>query len=460
LAGTIHDHNKSTAGANSVWIWAGEAFWVGFGLITSVLALFAGTRFLTRLMSTDEYGKLALAISLSTLAVLIFGDPIGKTAVRFYSLWCRAGKPYGFMQTLVKSLVRAMGGIGLCCIIIIISGYYITAVPGSYFVLVTGFFAIALVFNRVAMGLEDAARKRRFRGILQGSFEIMRFVFAIGFIIIFALPVAETVLSGFVLAGILAVTAHGIFLYLLFRTDPAEKKGHAHTGFQMDVSRMDNACMRSFQSPLIISSACIWLVMMAERWVLKYYGGPGDVGGYAAVYQLAFIPMLLVSNFLILLIEPVLYQVVELDGKTASAEQTQRINNYAVFGILSFSFLLFLGLLFSYPMVGSLLLGVEFRSYSWMFPWLLLAGGCFAAARQLLLKLSYDMRTDLLAAIWAGVAVVAVAAYVTGALYWQLKGILVAIVAVNMALVVFSLVFVNKGRVSAMIKKHIQGGEK
>ncbi len=450
----IHDHNKSTAKENSAWIWAGEAFWVGFGLLSSVFALFAGTRFLTHLMSTDEYGKLALAISLSTLAVLIFGDPIGKTAVRFYSLWCGAGKPYGFLQNLWKSMVLAMGGIGLCCIITMIAGHYIKAVPGSYFVLVTGFFAIVLVFNRVAMALEDAARKRRFRGILQGSFETLRFVFAIGLVIIFALPVVEIVLSGFVLAGILVVIVHGIFLYRLFHRDQAEKN-RAYP----DV-KMDNARMRSFQSPLVVSSVCIWLVMMAERWILQYSGHPGDVGGYAAVYQLSFIPMLLASNFLILLIEPVLYQVAALDGKTPSFERTQRINNYAAFGILLFSVVLFLGLLFSYPMAGTLLLGAEFRAYSWMFPWLLLAGGCFAAARQFLLQLSYDMRTDLLAVIWAVVAVVAVAAYMIGGVYWQLKGIVVAIVAVNMVLVLFSLVFVNKGNVSGILKKNTVGLKK
>ncbi|MCA1794037.1 MAG: lipopolysaccharide biosynthesis protein [Desulfotignum sp.] len=444
---TNQGHNKSPAKANRAWTWAGEAFWVGFGLISSVLALFAGTRFLTHLMSTDEYGKLALAISLSTLAVLIFGDPIGKTAVRFYSLWCRAGKPYGFMENLGKSMVLAMGGIGLCCIITMLSGHYIKAVPGSSFILATGIFAILLIFNRVAMALEDAARKRRFRGIIQGSFELMRFVFAIGLVIIFALPVAEIVLSGFVLAGILVVIVHGIFLYrLFFRAQPEKNPAHP------DVE-MDNARMRSFQSPLVVSTICIWLVMMAERWVLQYFGHPGDVGGYAAVYQLAFVPMLLVSNFLILLIEPVLYQVGALDGKTASFEQIQRINKTAAFGILLFSVVLFMGLLFAYPIVGTLLLGVEFRSYSWIFPWLLLAGGCFAAARQLLLKVSYDMRTDLLAIIWAVVAVVAVGAYVIGAVYWQLKGIVVAIVAVNMALVVFSLVFVNKRNISQIQKK-------
>jgi hypothetical protein len=153
--------------------------------------------------------------------------------------------------------------------------------------------------------------------------------------------------------------------------------------------------------------------------------------------------MLFVSNFLILLIEPIIYQVVSQEGKNTSFDQTRRINNYAVFSILFFSLMLFLVLLFAYPMVGNLLLGAQFRSYSWLFPWLLLAGGCFAATGQLLLKLNLELRTDLLAVLWGGVAVVAVTGYFIGACFWQLKGILVAIVAVNILLLTFSLVFVK-----------------
>ena len=417
--------------------WAGEAFWVGFGLITSVFALLAGTRFLTHLLSTDQYGRLALAISLSTLAVQVFGEPIGKTAVRFYSQWCQAGKPAGFMQSLAKSLSKAAGYIVLLCAVSLAAGVYSKRVPGGYFVVTTGVFAILLVFNRVGLALEDAARKRRFRGMIQGGFEVLRFGFAGGFILVFARPDAEMVLSGFVLAGILIVAVHGVYLY--WRLSPGFSQGDKKTAAVMNLD-----AMRSFQTPLIISNACIWLVMMAERWVLQYFGSPGDVGGYAAVYQLAFVPMLFVGNFLVLFFEPILYQVVRGNNNDTQSIQAVRINQYAAIGILCFSVCLFIILLFSHSMVGRYVLGADFRVYTWLFPWLLLAGGCFAAAQQMLLKLSCEMRTDLLALLWGVVAVIAVTGYVVGACLFQLKGILAAIVAVNVLLVLFLLFFLNR----------------
>ncbi len=69
----------------------------------------------------------------------------------------------------------------------------------------------------------------------------------------------------------------------------------------------------------------------------------------------------------------------------------------------------------------------------------MLAGGSFAASQQLLLKLSCDMRTGLLAVIWGGAALVALSAYTVGAVFWQVKGVLCAVVGVNLCLFLFSL---------------------
>jgi O-antigen/teichoic acid export membrane protein len=422
---------------NSMRAWAGEAFWIAFGILASVLALLAGTRFLTHLLSTEQYGRLALAISLSTLAVQVFGEPIGKTAVRFYSQWCQDGKPAGFMQSLAKSLSKAAGYIILLCAVGLVAGVYSKIIPGGCFVVITGVFAILLVFNRVGLALEDAARKRKFRGMIQGGFEVLRFGFAVGLIFILARPDAETVLSGFVLAGILIVVAHGVYLYWSLSSGFSQGKKKTAAVMSLDA-------MRAFQMPLILSNACIWLVMMAERWVLQYYGSPGDVGGYAAVYQLAFVPMLFVSNFLVLFFEPILYQVSGVNKKDTQSVRALRINQYAAIGILCFSVCLFIILLFWHSLIGRYVLGADFRVYTWLFPWLVLAGGCFAASQQLLLKLSYEMRTDLLALLWGVVAITAVTGYVIGAFFLQLKGILAAIVVVNVLLVLFLLFFLNR----------------
>ena len=417
----------------------GEALWVGFGLVASVFALLAGTRILTKLLSTTEYGKLALAVSLTTLAVQVFGNPIGKSAIRFYAYWRKAGKLYGLIRKLCRSTLNTISGIFLFCVVIVIWGYYIEAFPDRNLIILTGIFAILMILNRIAFAFEDAARERKFRSIIQGLFEAGRFLIAVFLIAAFAAPDAEVVLVGFAVAGFFTFIGHSVFLYRLFKPfivgQPDSKKKIASNDFEI---------IQSFQRPLIVSSACVWAVMMAERWALKSFGGLGDVGGYAAVYQLAFMPMLLISNFLVLLTEPILYKLVGIKEKTPSSKQAIQTNRFMALVILLASLILFLVLLFCHPIIGYFFLGAEFRSFSWIFPWLLLSGGCFAASQQLLLKLSAELRTGSLALLWCFVASISIVAYMISAYLWQIEGIVFSVVIVNISFVIFLLIFFNK----------------
>jgi hypothetical protein len=121
-----------------------------------------------------------------------------------------------------------------------------------------------------------------------------------------------------------------------------------------------------------------------------------------------------------------------------------RINYYAAVSIAIFSIIGGSVFFFGHPLLGRIFLGADFRAYSWLFPWLILAGGSFAASQQLLLKLSCDMRTGLLAKVWGGTALVALTAYTVGAMFWQMKGVLAAVVGVNLCLLLFSLGIVIK----------------
>jgi len=420
----------------------GEAFWVGFGLGTSVIALLVGTRFLTTLLSTSEYGKLALAISLTTMAVQIGGNPVSQTMIRFYAHWREAGKLSLLVKSLGQTLLRQIGMILFVCMVVAISAHYFDTLPSFYCITIVGLLAVLLLVNRVAFGIEDAARERRFRGVVQGSFEAGRFLFAIGIITLLTIHTAEAALSGFLMAAVLAVVFHGLFLGKILKP----VRGASPVD-QPTIMPSDASALKHFQMPLYISNACIWLVMMSERWTLQHYGNLVDVGGYAAVYQLAFMPMLLVSTFLVLLLEPIIYQYAGLDGKTAGASQALRINFYLAVVILFVTMIIFIGFLFFHPFIGSLFLGEQFRSYSWLFPWLFLAGGFFAASQQFLIKLQSELRTGALASLWGGVALTAVIAYFFGAKYWQLKGVLTAVVLVNVMLLMFSIYFSG-------IKKH------
>lgn len=410
----------------------GEAFWVGAGILFSILALLAGTRILTALLSPTEYGKLALALSVAALCVHICGIPVAQTAVRFYSAYLQAGKIQDLTTFLTRSLSWAVGIIFFAGSALALMAQWIDGLPDKWFVFLTTLFAGCLVVNRIALGIEDAARKRRFRAVAQSGFEVGRFAAGIGMVIVLNDSRAWPVLTGFLMAAVPLIAAHVYyFRHRLFTGTPVSRGTPAQGGTAGQLTR--------FQLPLIISNGCIWVVMMTERWALQKYGTLSDVGGYTAVYQLSFVPMLFISSFLIIVTEPVMYQFVGLDHGTDAETRAFSVNRFIALAILTVSALLFIFLYFFHPQVSRFLLGPEFRHYSWLFPWLVLSGGFFATAQQLLLKLSCEMMTGRLAGLWAGVAITAILSYSAGACWWQLNGLMAAVVMVNGSLLLLSI---------------------
>ncbi|WDP85955.1 MAG: hypothetical protein HUN05_13080 [Desulfobacter sp.] len=291
-------------------------------------------------------------------------------------------------------------------------------------------FAVLIFLNRVALGVEDASRQRHYRTVTQSVFEIGRFFMAVCLILWLSKPSAEMALAGFVLSGLVTMAVHFFFLKELVVKSSGKPQLDQDQSSITDIRRLTR-----FQRPLIISNLCVWVVIMTERWSLQYFGSLFEVGGYAAVYQLAFAPMIFLSNFFIILTEPIIYQIVGAGKSSEANKKIFLVNQYLSAGILILSLGLSMFFFFFHSTIGYFLLGEAFRSYSWLFPWLVFAGGCFATGQQLLLKLSCEMRTQDLAKLWGTLALVATASYVIGAGFWQLKGVLAAVVFVNIVLV-------------------------
>jgi len=418
-----------------------EAFWVATGLGVNVLLVLVGTRVLTTLMTTEEYGRLALSLSFTTLAVQVGVTPISLTTLRFYAHWQQAGR--------LKMLFSHMGAyLSFSLLLVLIASAmfavvskWVIALPGIEIILLTGIFSMLLMLYTVALGLENAARETRRRALLQIRFEFARFSLAVCLIWMLHKETAEVVLGGFLIAALLVVAPHFFSLYRRYKT--AWQKVN-------DSKMIDNkvpiGTLSRFLLPLFLSYACIWIVMTTERWALQYYGSVADVGGYAAVYQLAYIPMILIGNFLLLLTAPIIYQYIGANKNFVDVKQSLKVNRHLAFVIVGITFCGFIVLEIFHPYFGKLLLGPNFRAYSWIFPWLLLAGGCFAASQQLLLKLSCEMRTLSHAFLWGAIAIVAVISYIISARIWQLTGLVVSVVAINILLLLFAVLISFMGK--------------
>lgn len=424
--------------------WISEAMWVALGLGISMLALLAGTRLLTTLLPADEFGKLSLAVSLATLAVQVGATPISLAVLRFYAPWKETGKLHGLLHCAGRSLA------GVLAIVIVLTLAVAAMAQYRYLgirlplVVISGVLTLLLVLNRIALAFEDAARERRARAVFQVAFEVGRFGLAVLLLMFAGQKRSEIALMGFILAASGVIVLQFYFLRaMLAKQDPLQKKPDAD---QID---KDKKAFQRFFLPLIISNGCAWIVLMGERWSLQFLGSLSDVGGYTAIHQLSFMPMVAISNFLLILSAPILYGHIGVAQQSEKSSRALQVNRLFSF-ILIFCTLLVSFVFYRFnSAAGALLVGEEFRKYSWVFPWLFLAGGFFAASQQLLLKLTSEFQTRILALLWLGIALFAIAAYVTCTHYWKLHGLVGAVVGVNLALLIFSLALsVRAGRVN------------
>ena len=414
-----------------------EAAWVGGGMLASIVAMLVGTRLLTQLLPTAEYGRVALAMTIATFVVQGLATPVSLMTMRFFAPMRARGE----LRYLLSDSYRINGGV-----LVVTAALALVGVAGAPFIRIVTFLpaeivligtlSILLAIIRAALGLEDAAQERPLRAILQGGHDVTRFALAVVTLLALGRGTAEAVLYGFCAAAALSVLGHVVLMRP--RLDAIAR---AELGARQTPTRV----LTQFMWPLFASNIALWFVMMSERWVLAWTGSLSEVGGYAAIYQIAFLPMTLISGFLLVLSMPILYRRIGTAADEAAVSQALRPN--LVFAGIVFIVTLggfALGLV-GHELICGWLLGPEYRGYSWIFPWLLLAGGCFATAQQLLLKLTSTYRTAVLAYLWMFLAALACLTYAVFAAFWKLPGLVWGVVLINVSLLVLAAVLTGTG---------------
>lgn len=411
-----------------------EGAWVAGGLILNSLLLLLGTRLLTTFLPAGEYGRLALGLSLVGIVVQVGATPISQAALRFYfALSTKGGRSDFFNQIffylgmliLLVVLLATLVGFGL-------------SVNGSnkdvLFVILVALWAILMSVNRLAIAIQDALRRRALRAIMQSSLELGRFALAI-LIMVWALePTAEAAMAGFILAG-LAIIGMYIYKFNILYSDCrfSFRFKHDATGLE------DKLGFKRHILPLIVSNSCIWSIMMMDKWLIQLFYGLDIVGGYAAAYQLTYIPMMMVGSCMVILTTPIIFKMLGEQADEEKAAKATRINRYMACVIFVITLFLSLLLFYYHSAFARVLLGEEYRIHSWIFPWLALAGGCFASAQQLLLKLTFQMQFSLLALIWSILAILSVLAYYAGLQIGGLEGLVWTMAGVSLLLLLISL---------------------
>jgi O-antigen/teichoic acid export membrane protein len=420
-----------------------EGFWIVLGQAMAVLGLLVGVRLLTELLDLAAYGELALGITLATLVIQTVLGPLGNGATRFYAPAVEQGDLGGYLNAVRQLVLSVTGLIGLL-MLFAVAGLLISGRKDWIAIATAALtFAILSGYNSILNGIQNAARQRSIVALHQGMEPWARFLLAAG-LILWVGASSAVAMIGYAMAAIVVLGCQ----YLFFRKIVP---GHT-TGADKEKGWQEQILKYSW--PFASWGIFTWAQQASDRWALELFRTTQEVGLYAVIFQLGYYPMAVVAGMAMQFVAPIFYQRA---GDASDGRRNADVNSlsWRLTGlVLGVTGALFLLTLLFHAQIFQFVVAKEYASVSYLLPWMLLAGGVFAAGQTVALNLMSQMKTHTMMAAKIVTAVMGVAFNFAGAYFLGIEGVVFASVLFSTlyALWMALLSINNDGRV-----RHLKG---
>jgi O-antigen/teichoic acid export membrane protein len=291
--------------------------------------------------------------------------------------------------------------------------------------------------------MQNAARQRAVVACHQGIGQWLRFATALALIAAIG-ALSSVAMLGFAIASALVFGSQTVlFRRKILAMLPAE-----------DSATEQDACvwtrqMRGYAWPFAAWGIFTWAQMASDRWALQAGGSTGEVGLYAALYQLGYYPMMLLSGFLVQLVSPVLFSRAGDGTNPDRMAQSHRLNRMLLLSSFALAVAGVILASFFHREILSLLAAPLYRAVSPLLPVMVLSGGLFAAAQIAVLSLLSGVNSRLLMAPKIATGLLGVLLNFAGAYWLGIRGVVYAGLAVSSIYLVWILILVKREQIGA-----------
>jgi O-antigen/teichoic acid export membrane protein len=393
-----------------------EGAWIVVGQAAAVLGALAGVRLLTELLPPAAYGELALGLTVAALVNQTVLGPLANGVTRFYAPAQEQGDLGGYLHA-VRRLVAAAGA-AIVLIVALASAGLLLAGQARWIALA----AAALVFaalsggNAILNGIQNAARQRAVVALHQGMESWARVLVAAALLLWLGANSAAA-MAGFALAVVLVLGSQFAFFRRI-----------AHANAAAAEPRHWQRQIWAYSWPISAFGAFTWLQLASDRWALELFTTTQEVGTYAALFQLGYYPMSMASTMAMQFLAPIFYQRA---GDASDGRRNADVDrlSWKLTGVSlgATAIAVALALLF-HRQIFQILVASAYAGVSHLLPWMLLAGGIFAAGQAIALNLMSQMRTQAMMGAKIATALAGVALNLAGAHWLGIDGIVLAAV--------------------------------
>ncbi len=394
---------------------AGEGAWILFGQGASVFGALVLIRVLTEYLGPEEYGKLALGLTIAGLVNQVVMGGVSVGIGRYYSIAAEKKELQNFF--LASQILMGLSTIAVVVIslIFIASLFLLGFSQWAGLTVATFVFSILSGYNSCLIGIENAARQRATVAFHTALDSWLKIFLSIGFILWLGSFGTAAVL-GYAIST-LVVTCSQYFLL---------QRQLVSSSYNFQLSKSWMTQIWAYSWPFSVFGAFTWMQQVSDRWALQAFVSQHEVGLYAVLFQLGYVPIGLLAGMAVNFIGPILYHrsgdVRNLNRNSSVHRIAWQVTSVCLF-ITALTFFL---TLFIHKQIFQLIVSTEYHAVSNFLPWMVLAGGIFSAGQMLSLKLMSEMKTSAMTSAKIVTATLGVALNIYGASRFGLQGVVIA----------------------------------
>jgi O-antigen/teichoic acid export membrane protein len=392
-----------------------EFIWVFVGQVASFIGAIVLVSVLTAHLVPSQYGQLALGLTAASFVNQVVMGGLAVGAGRYYAIAAEKQSLSGYLRATARLL-------GTASVAILLIGILLTAVLNwtahSEWI---GLVAAALLFatfsgvNNAINNIQNAARQRAAVAFHAGLEPWLRMVFAIGVIHWIGISNAAIV-AGYACASLLITMSQ---VRILRST---------HVWRQSSALERDHWTPQiwAYSAPFASWGVFTWMQSVSDRWALQAFSSASDVGQYAVLIQFGAAPVAQVTNMVVSFLGPILYQRAGDANDHARTNTVHHLSWKMAKLSLAIALASFAIALATHEWLFAIIVSIEYRSSSPLFPWVVLAGGLYATGQILALKLLSDMKPAAMTSAKIVTAGVGIALSIIGACVSGLTGVVIA----------------------------------
>ena len=395
-----------------------EGFWILSGQVAAVIGALALVRVLTEYLEPEQYGQLTLGLTIAGLINQVVMGGLTAGISRFYSIAGEKNELPEYLNASQRLMVYAIISVGILVFTTVVGLLWLG--QSEWIVLVIAALILS-VFNGCSSaigGIQNAARQRAVVALHGGVEPWLRILLAVGMMLWLGSS-STAVILGYVLSSLLVTGSQLLFLQKLIRPE----------GAITHKSRDWGQKIWAYSWPFSAWGIFTWLQQISDRWALQTYASGHDVGLYAVVFQLGYVPIGLALGMAMTFLGPILYQ---RSGSTTDQNRNRDVHQIAwriTFAGLAITALAFVFTLFLHEGIFQLLVATKYHEVSYLLPWMIVAGGVFSAAQMLALKLLSEMKSAVMTTAKIVSAIVGVFLNIYAASQFGSQGVVFALIA-------------------------------